>query len=120
MNFQPLNPKKTLPIRAGQFLWIEKNGKLLLERRVDNGIWGALWCLPEIHIQPEHLGEHVQLKGTFKHTFTHYKLDANIWEIDHWSEENARHQWIEKADIFTLGLPTPIKKFLTHHLEGLR
>jgi A/G-specific adenine glycosylase len=110
-------PKKTLPTRAGQFLWIESDGKLLLEKRVSKGIWGALWCLPEINIQPEHLGEHVQLKGTFKHTFTHYKLNANVWEIDHISEENLRYQWVEKTNISQLGLPTPIKKFLNRHLS---
>ncbi|WP_073603600.1 A/G-specific adenine glycosylase [Vibrio aerogenes] len=109
-------PRKIIPVRPGQFLWIEQSEKLLMEKRAEDGIWGALWCLPEIHLQPEQLGEHAQLKGQFKHTFTHYKLEANIWWVDHWSETNPKYQWVDKQEIFNLGLPTPIKKFLTRHL----
>ncbi|MDW6001985.1 A/G-specific adenine glycosylase [Vibrio mangrovi] len=111
-------PKKVIPTKAGQFLWIESENKILLEKRAEDGIWGSLWCLPQIHLQPEQLGEHVQLKGSFRHTFTHYKLNANVWTIERLGEMEPRHQWIEKSEIFNLGLPTPIKKFLTRHLES--
>ncbi|SHF24800.1 A/G-specific adenine glycosylase [Vibrio gazogenes] len=111
-------PKKTIPTKAGQFLWVESDHKILLEKRASDGIWGALWCLPQIHLQPEQFGEHMQLKGTFKHTFTHYKLDANVWMIDRLGVMEPQLQWVEKSEVFNLGLPTPIKKFLTRHLEG--
>ncbi|MEJ2764000.1 A/G-specific adenine glycosylase [Photobacterium sp. MCCC 1A19761] len=108
-------PKKTIPTRAGQFLWIESDGKLLLEKRADNGIWGALWCLPQIHLEPKQLGDHVRLKGSFKHTFTHYKLDAKVWHVDSLGEQTDNQQWFPFEACDELGLPTPIRKFLTRN-----
>lgn len=110
-------PKKVVPTRPGQYLWIESNGKLLLEKRADDGIWGALWCLPQIHIEPEHLGDHVHLKGTFKHTFTHYKLDAKVWCVERPGEQISNQQWFSAKSLSELGLPTPIRKFVVKHFQ---
>lgn len=110
-------PKKNVPTRAGQFLWIESKGKILLEKRADDGIWGALWCLPQIHIEPEHLGEHVHLKGSFKHTFTHYKLEAKVWSIERMSGLNQEQAWVLPTELQDLGLPTPIKKFILKNID---
>lgn len=105
-------PKKVVPTKTGHFLWVETNGKILLEKRADDGIWGALWCLPQIYIEPQQLGSHVLLKGKFKHTFTHYKLDAQVWCIDRMGEDNSQQQWFTLEDLQDLGLPTPIRKFI--------
>ncbi|AVF75465.1 A/G-specific adenine glycosylase [Vibrio parahaemolyticus] len=110
-------PKKIIPTKPGHFLWIESNGKLLLEKRADDGIWGALWCLPQIYIEPEQLGDHVKLQGSFKHTFSHYKLDGKVWFINKLGVENAQQQWIPFNNLSDLGLPKPIRTFIEKHLK---
>ncbi|PTP19406.1 A/G-specific adenine glycosylase [Vibrio splendidus] len=108
-------PKKVLPTKPGHFLWIESNGKLLIEKRADDGIWGALWCLPQIYIEPDQLGDHVKLQGTFKHTFSHYKLDGKVWKINKLGNESPRQKWIAYEDLENLGLPKPIRTFINKH-----
>ncbi|KDM92680.1 A/G-specific adenine glycosylase [Photobacterium galatheae] len=111
-------PKKVVPTRPGQFLWIESDGQILLEKREDNGIWGALWCLPQIYLEPEQLGDHVQLKGTFKHTFTHYKLNASVWRVDRLGDQTENQQWFPLNALSELGLPTPIRKFIEKRISN--
>ena len=117
-------PKKQIPTRRGHFLWQERDGQLLLEKRPDEGIWGGLWCLPEL-CSPE-LQESVSdsedadacpsvdghLKGRFDHTFSHYKLKAEVWQVQS-REPSARYQaWFSADELQSIGLPAPIRKFL--------
>lgn len=108
-------PKKQIPVKQGQFIWCEKDGKILLEKRADAGIWGGLWCLPQIYIEPAQLGEHVPLKGTFKHTFTHYKLDAKVWAMTDMQLQSSSQCWVAFEAVKTYGLPTPIRRFVSQH-----
>lgn len=41
-------PRKTLPARTTSMLLLLREGEVLLEKRPPAGIWGGLWCLPEI------------------------------------------------------------------------
>lgn len=110
-------PKKITPVRSGQFLWIESKGKILLEKRMDTGIWEGLWCLPQIEL--EQLASQISLKGTFKHTFTHYKLEANVWQLDAIYTPKTEQAWFSSADCERLGLPTPIRRFLTAYFNPM-
>jgi A/G-specific adenine glycosylase len=78
-------PKKALPVRATTFLMVQSgSGEIWLEKRPGQGIWGGLWCFPEIDraeagknwcidqwgIEPSA----VQTWAPFRHTFSHYHL----------------------------------------------
>ncbi len=41
-------PARVLPRRAVQMLLLEHAGEILLEKRAPTGVWGSLWCLPEV------------------------------------------------------------------------
>ncbi|CAH0532588.1 Adenine DNA glycosylase [Vibrio stylophorae] len=110
-------PKKVTPTKPGEFLWLEHDNKLLLEKRADSGIWGSLWCLPQIHLDEAELSKNAQLKGKFKHTFTHYKLDARVWRIDSLGQLSANQAWFDRSACDELGLPTPIRKFVSAHFQ---
>lgn len=110
-------PKKQIPTKDGHFLWIEKKGAILLEKRDPNGIWGSLWCLPQIYIETKALENIAALKGQFKHTFTHYKLEANVWSIESINQDTNTQKWFTFSEVFELGLPTPIKKFLAKSVQ---
>jgi A/G-specific adenine glycosylase len=79
-------PKKTLPVKSTALLMVrDGNGEIWLEKRPSSGIWGGLWCFPELG-KPElaerwcldRLGctaKTVTRWEPFRHTFSHYHLD---------------------------------------------
>ncbi len=111
--------KKEVPVRQGEFLWFEKDGYLLLEKRAEDGIWGSLWCLPQIEPASSTLNVSLPLKGTFKHTFTHFKLEANVWQQAQAAVPSANQQFVSAEQLRTIGLPTPIRKFVEKHFVAL-
>ena len=85
-DFPGKKPKKALPVRSTVFLMArDPEGATWLERRPPSGIWGGLWCFPEIadaaaaeqwcldrwQVEPERIDPW----QTFRHTFSHYHLD---------------------------------------------
>ena len=81
-------PKKTKPVRSARmFLFHDRHGACLLERRPPSGIWGGLWTPPErtadtsgleaargIGFEPIDLLDEL-IAPVFRHTFTHFHLD---------------------------------------------
>jgi A/G-specific adenine glycosylase len=85
-DFPGRKPKKTLPVRRTTFLMVQNSsGEVWLERRPGRGIWGGLWCFPEIEMPEACSGwcidrwglepERVRPWAPFRHTFSHYHLD---------------------------------------------
>ena len=85
-------PRKVLPVKTTTFLMVRAaNGDILLERRPARGIWGGLWCFPEISkvAQPANWcidrwglePEAIEAWETFRHTFSHYHLDISPVQI---------------------------------------
>lgn len=79
-------PRKILPVRSTVLLMVrDANGEFWLEKRPSSGIWGGLWCFPELtkpadteqwcldhfHSTPSK----VTSWDAFRHTFSHYHLD---------------------------------------------
>lgn len=108
-------PKKTIPKRTGHFLWLQKDSELYLEKRPEHGIWASLWSLPELSEAPTN----ATLKGSFQHTFSHYKLDAKIWSLstipDDTVAEGKADKWAAFDDLTDIGLPAPIRKYIEQH-----
>jgi len=83
-------PKKSLPVRALNFLLIRDGSRVLLQQRPPVGLWGALWSFPECRLDQvpeqwcsEHLGlevEHRCTGETLRHSFSHFHLDITPWE----------------------------------------
>ena len=77
-------PKTKKPERETQFLMLQSDdGEFLLSRRPQHGVWGGLWCFPELPTghsveeylsdQPEKLLQKHQLEQ-IEHQFTHFTL----------------------------------------------
>ena len=86
MAYPGKKPRKTLPVKTTTFLMARSSeGDIWLERRPATGIWGGLWCFPQIADAADisrwcmdHWGqepEAVELWEGFRHTFSHYHLD---------------------------------------------
>jgi len=81
-----------VPPRSTCFLIVENNaGQVLLERRPPRGIWGGLWCFPEV---PDEDGLAARLAAlglsdarvlqrlpVIAHSFTHFHLDITPLHI---------------------------------------
>ena len=127
--FPTSKPKKEISIRQTHWLIAQSiNGEILLEQRPASGIWGGLWSFPEfdnsteltffsqekLEVNPEGIQQQKQIR----HTFTHFKLDITPYlvhssysyqKIDH----NKIFDWYTIRDALQLGLPAPVKAFLT-------
>jgi A/G-specific adenine glycosylase len=120
-------PSKATPVRQTLMLLFEnERGEILLEQRPPIGLWGGLWCLPEIsdHTMLEtalnerglHAGRKQSLPD-FRHTFSHFHLDISPLRIEVKAagkkiRETARQRWVKHSSPGELGLAAPIKKLL--------
>lgn len=120
---------KKIPERAGTFLILRCEDKVLLCKRPDVGIWGGLWSLPWVEGESEikgycrQLGVRVaslEMLAPFRHTFSHYHLDmqpvvVNVKSIPLRVMDDDKQIWYNLRQPEALGLPKPIKKII----EGL-
>ncbi|SEL30237.1 A/G-specific adenine glycosylase [Nitrosovibrio tenuis] len=124
-------PRKPMPERETVLLMLMAQGKILLEKRPARGIWGGLWCLPEMPVSENaieycarHFGMEVQPLPpripSFVHIFTHFRLRIHPHPLqlnlsssattgDHIGVERM---WTTLADALTVAIPAPVAKLL--------
>jgi A/G-specific adenine glycosylase len=124
-----LPSRRRRPLRregAVTMLVLRHGTRILLERRAPSGIWGGLWCLPEIAPEEDvesvcarRFGAHalsVQELPRLVHDFTHLRLVIQPLQIDvgrltaHAAEPGLL--WIAREEARGAALPAPIKKLL--------
>jgi A/G-specific adenine glycosylase len=118
-------PRREIPHRRTTMLVLEKDGAVLLEKRPAPGIWGGLWCLPEIGAEEDPLSAAVRLGLSaddaetlrpVKHAFTHFHLTITparlkIGAATAAVAEPGRRWWLlEEAR--RAGLPAPVRRIL--------
>lgn len=127
-------PRKSLPQKETVFLLLAQQQKLLLTKRPATGIWGGLWCPPEIGTDIDvvsycqhHLGINIQASvklPSLDHQFTHFKLRIHPQLLHVVSESliaPPQFIWIKPSDALEQGIPAPVRKllkqnFLTDHV----
>ncbi|MFO1373680.1 MAG: A/G-specific adenine glycosylase [Agitococcus sp.] len=126
--FPQKKQSKVLPTKTAYFLLIEnQQQQLLWLKRPPTGIWGGLWCLPQVDV--EQLAElqtileqqwhikrlQLQPLAEFRHTFSHYHLmikPVRVYgEFTQVLEQMSVWQRPKQA-IAELGLPMPMQKLL--------
>ena len=117
---------KGLPTKEAYFLLIEnQQQQLLWVKRPPTGIWGGLWCLPQVDVQTiEQLQEQLEAQITnlqlqplaeFKHTFSHYHLIIKPVRVQGDIKQVLEQMSVwqdQKQAIKELGLPMPMQKIL--------
>ncbi len=119
-------PKKVVPERHTTFLLLMHGNDILLEKRPGSGIWGGLWCPPQIDdgqgVAEDYLqrngievGERIDLPE-FSHTFTHFRLHITpvLLRV---ARKPLRVQqvgslWIDVEEALRGAIPTPVRKVL--------
>lgn len=83
-DFPGKKPKKVLPEKPTQMLILHWQQQFLLYQRPMQGLWGGLYCFPEINIEAsisDWLNQHqmsadaIYELSPLRHTFSHYHLD---------------------------------------------
>ncbi len=119
-------PKKTLPRKKTVMLVLQHAGEVLLEKRPDTGIWGGLWCFPEIaqsedieRICAQRFGARVvMLKPlpVLKHGFTHFHLSITPQQLRVTAlaprAAEPGHIWLPLEEARTAAIPTPVRRIL--------
>ncbi|MGH8459152.1 MAG: A/G-specific adenine glycosylase, partial [Nevskiales bacterium] len=130
-NYPQPRPRKLRPLRETRMLILERSdGSILLERRPAKGIWGGLWCLPELPVRTSpdrHCRKLMGLQVTgsrtlepLRHGFTHFDLDiqpirlrVHAQSVDSRQDGRVwyRHTAHRKMQN-SLALPAPVQKLL--------
>lgn len=120
-------PSKVLPRRAQRYLLARHQDHVLLVKRPAPGIWGGLWCLPELaddddaaavarlHFGVTRTGEARKL-AVIEHSFTHFHLSLHVTELLATKIEASANSpgtlWLAGNDLINAALPKPISRLL--------
>jgi A/G-specific adenine glycosylase len=127
-------PKLARPLRSTCFVIARlADGRVLLEKRPAQGIWGGLWCFPEAkseeqvrHWTHARLGLNdvsLELLEPVQHRFTHFELlihphivdiqtePLGVVKIDAW-------QWCDVSAPPNIGLAAPVARLLKRLAEN--
>ena len=118
--------KRETPHRQTRMLVILSRGEVLLEKRPPTGIWGGLWCLPELPLEQdvfEILHKRFALRGRtvrelarVEHGFTHYSLSIFPVEIAVTGIEARAMEpglmWVDLEEALGAAIPAPVKRIL--------
>ena len=118
-------PSKVLPEREAVALLLrDAQGRVLLQKRPDTGIWAQLWTLPQAdsgaalqdwfdaHVRGSL--EDAEELPVLQHTFSHYRLHLQILarRVDGLRSDDPGLRWVPAQELPSLGLPAPIRKLL--------
>ena len=124
------NPKKTKPTRQGVVFWVRnKDGSIMLRRRVEKGLLGGMMEFPSTEWQEMLPGkttiissaplacEWTVVPGRVRHTFTHFHLELTAWLGEADGEITEGVVWVTPDQFSDFALPTLMKK-VARHVEG--
>jgi A/G-specific adenine glycosylase len=122
--------RKPLPLKHANWIVLEHQGSVLLERRPSKGIWGGLWVFPEGPVRDlrafcrrnlsVEIGDMRKLSA-IEHGFTHFRLDivpilCRVRRKLAAKERTAR-LWLDIADARGAAVPAPVKALLADLLQ---
>jgi A/G-specific adenine glycosylase len=119
-------PTRSLRQRTTRMLILICSGEILLEKRPPAGIWGGLWCFPELPAESEpqeaaHLRFGAQVSAaqslpTIAHAFTHFLLQIQplLCTVQQRlpRAQEAGCIWIALEEARTAAVPAPVRRIL--------
>src|SRR5262249_31003108 len=119
-------PRTMLPQKSTVMLALTRAGEILLEKRPPHGIWGGMWCLPEV-ARKTGLADHclerfgasvseVEELPLIAHGFTHYKLDISPLRVRVAALAPRACEpgliWLPVDEAKEAAIPAPVKRIL--------
>ena len=121
-------PSKVVPQRSQRYLLLAHINEVLLVKRPAPGIWGGLWCLPEIsddedarvtaHLRYGAIGfDDAIALPPIAHAFTHFRLTIQVTQLIATRIEPRIMQsgamWLDRRDLASAALPKPMSRLLS-------
>ena len=104
-------PRKERPVKKTSMLLLLRDSEVLLEKRPPTGVWGGLWCFPEV--DPDSEGRKLPV---LRHEFTHFTLDITpILRSVATSSLGAAEPgqiWLPVEEAIGAAVPAPVRKLL--------
>jgi A/G-specific adenine glycosylase len=124
--FPAPRPRKAVPVKRTAMLVLVHRGQVLLEKRPATGIWGGLWCLPQMPPDADPMlhcatrfGANlasVEKLRPLTHGFTHFTLRIRPMLCEVGTLEARAEQpgttWLEPADAARGAVPAPVRRLL--------
>jgi A/G-specific adenine glycosylase len=123
-------PVKTRKLKRGRrqnaLLWLTDGARLWLTRRPAEGVWAALWSLPEFD-SLEHLRRlttgwpgHGEALPAVDHALTHFDWHLQPWrhhlpgaaQLSAIESALPAGRWVTPQQAADMGLPAPVRKLL--------
>jgi len=119
-------PRNPVPLRKTAMLLLLREGEVLLEKRPPVGLWGGLWCLPEISPRADprdycrrRLGARLASAKPLpllRHGFTHFTLDITpvVCRVASASPcvSEPGQVWLPVEEAAGAAVPAPVRKLL--------
>lgn len=126
-------PRKVIPERNTTFVLLMHGNDILLEKRPGSGIWGGLWCPPQMEDVQGLVADYVLCNGIevsdridlaeFTHTFTHFKLHITpvLLRVTHkpLRVQQPGSVWLNVEEALQAAIPTPVRNVLRELLQGM-
>jgi A/G-specific adenine glycosylase len=119
--------KRARPLRRGAaFVVQDPRGAVLLERRPEKGLLGAMMQPPmtpwgEAFPSPEDAGRQAPFPaswskraGVVRHVFTHFELELEVYTAAVAERPSDDSRWVAAEDVSRAALPTVMRKVLEH------
>jgi A/G-specific adenine glycosylase len=107
-------PRRELPQKQVTWLVLRHAGAVLVERRPAPGIWGGLWCPPQLAGKRP---RGAKALAPIEHGFTHFRLRIKplLCEV----QERTAGRWLRLEDAGAAALPAPVKSLLARLRAGV-
>jgi len=119
-------PRKSKPEKHSTFLLLLNGSDILMEKRPGSGIWGGLWCPPQLEEEQDVSVFCAQQYGfevadsfalpKFAHTFTHFKLNIKPLVVKVPRKIKCQlkpgNMWLDVNDALLAAIPAPVRKIL--------
>ena len=118
-------PIKTRKLKRGQrenwWLWLESEGRVLLQKRPATGVWAGLWSLPmfddeaALADEAQRFGATPEVMPRIAHALTHFDwvLHTRRAEVSYPLDEPGNGTWVARERLVDYAIPAPLKKLLT-------
>lgn len=128
-HFPNTRPRPKLPQQSTRMLLLRApDGRFLVEKRPLKGIWGGLWCFPQVDLIRDCVEQARTQWGLFareedrlatlQHTFTHFRLtiEPHLLQVDLSRSPpiscTDTRSWFTLQQLHTEATPVPVRKLV--------
>ncbi|MFG6442118.1 A/G-specific adenine glycosylase [Roseateles sp. LKC17W] len=113
-------PIKTKKLKRGQrenwWLWVERQGQVLLQQRPATGVWAGLWTLPmfddEGSARAALAGATPETLPRIQHALTHFDWVLHTLRAEAPDGLAQNGCWVAREKLADYALPAPLKKLI--------